>query len=96
MSSIKEKKIKGNTNYVSVTKLKDYLETLEKCVCKIISGNGSGFFCKLNIKDFSDIQRPFLITNNHVINKDFIDTQNILKIKVGKKEKILNLKNRIN
>ena len=96
MSSIKEKKIKGNTNYVSVTKLKDYLEILEKCVCKIISGNvGSGFFCKLNIKEFSDIQRPFLITNNHVINEDFLNSQNILKIKVNKKEKILNLKNRI-
>ena len=96
MSSIKEKKIKGNINYVSVTKLKEYLETLEKCVCKIISGEvGSGFFCKLIIKEFSDIQRPFLITNNHVINEDFLNSQNILKIKVNKKEKLLNLKNRI-
>ena len=94
MSSIKKKK--GNINYVSVTKLKEYLETLEKCVCKIISGEvGSGFFCKLLIKEFSDIQRPFLITNNHVINEDFLNSQNILKIKVNKKEKLLNLKNRI-
>ena len=45
MSAIKEKKIKDNINYISIDKLKKHLEILEKCVCKINSGNiGSGFF----------------------------------------------------
>lgn len=96
MSSIKEKKIKDNTNYISVDKLKEYSEILEKCVCKIISGKGgSGFFCKLNINEFSDIQRPFLMTNNHVLDQNFINSESNLIIKIKNKEKILNLNNRI-
>ena len=96
MSSIKEKKIKDNTNYISVDKLKEYSEILEKCVCKIISGKGgSGFFCKLNINEFSDIQRPFLMTNNHVLEQNFINSESNLIIKIKNKEKILNLNNRI-
>ena len=97
MSSIKEKKIKGNSNFTSLDKLKDFLEVLEKCVCKIItnSGSGSGFFCKLNIGEFNSIQRPFLMTNNHVINANYLNSQNFIKIEINKKEKILNLNERI-
>ncbi len=96
MSAIKEKKIKDNINYISIDKLKKHLEILEKCVCKINSGNiGSGFFCKLNINEFNDIQRPFLMTNNHVLDQNFLDHQNILIIKLKNEEKILNLNDRI-
>ena len=97
MSSIKEKKIKGNANYINVDKLKADIEILEKCVCKIITdnGSGSGFFCKLNIRQYEAIQRPFLMTNNHVINEAYINSQNFIKIVVNKKEKILNLIDRI-
>jgi len=97
MSSIKEKKIKGNANYINVDKLKEHIEILEKCVCKIITNvdSGSGFFCKLNIRQYQTIQRPFLMTNNHVINQAYIDNQNFIKIEVNKNEKILNLDDRI-
>ena len=97
MSSIKEKKIKGNANYINVDKLKEHIEILEKCVCKIITNDnsGSGFFCKLNIRQYQTIQRPFLMTNNHVINQAYIDNQNFIKIEVNKNEKILNLDDRI-
>ena len=97
MSSIKEKKIKGNSNYINIDKLKDHIEILEKCVCKIITnkGSGSGFFCKLNVRQYEAIQRQFLMTNNHVINEDYINSQNFIRIVVDKKEKILNLNNRI-
>ena len=67
-------------------------------MCKInnyLKGScGSGFFCKLNIKDFSYIQRPFLITNNHVINDDYLESQNKLFIEINGKDKILDLINR--
>ena len=97
MSSIKEKKIKGNANYINVDKLKEHIAILEKCVCKIITNvdSGTGFFCKLNIRQYQTIQRPFLMTNNHVINQANIDNQNFIKIVVNKKEKILNLDDRI-
>ena len=97
MSSIKEKKIEGNANYINLNKLKDHLEILEKCVCKIKidDGHGSGFFCKLNTSQFEKIQRPFLMTNNHVINEAYLNSKNFIIIEVNKEEKILNLDNRI-
>ena len=98
MSSGKEKKIIGNSNFINVEQLQDFLEVLKKCTCKIITndGIGSGFFCKLNISDINNIQRPFLMTNNHVIDEDYLNSYNILRIEVNKKKKILlNLRDRI-
>ena len=51
---------------------------LEKClekqtaICKILTGKGtggSGFFCKLNMKNKTIIG---LLTNNHILNEDKI------------------------
>ena len=59
------------------------IHILEKCLekktatCKILTGNGIGFFCKLNLKNKSIIA---LLTNNHILNED--------KIKLGSKIEI--------
>ena len=51
------------------------LNILQKClekqtaICKILTGKGTGFFCKLNLKNKSIIG---LLTNNHVLNEDKI------------------------
>ena len=54
------------------------LDILEKClekktaICKILTGKrtgGTGFFCKLNMKNKTIIG---LLTNNHVLNEDKI------------------------
>ena len=47
------------------------LKNLGKCICKINGKEkiGTGFFCKIYIKDKLV---PVLITNNHVINDEFL------------------------
>ena len=94
-----EKKIIGNSLPISYEKLKYFLEFSQNCMTKIINyaenTTGTGFFIKINLKEFSDIQRPFLMTNNHVINEEYLESNNKLYIKINGKEKILDLKNRI-
>ena len=52
------------------------VDSLEKClekktaICKILTGKGTGFFCKLNLKNKSIIA---LLTNNHILNEDKIN-----------------------
>ena len=94
-----EKKIKGNSGTITYKKLVDFLDFSKKCMCKIVIPSekicGSGFFCKLNLKEFNDIQKIFLFTNNHVINEKYLDTNDKLLIEIDEKKKILNLDNRI-
>ena len=56
-------------------------EILEKSdtICKILKGNkeGSGFFCKINIKEKK--MKP-LFTNNHVLNENNIKPNSIIEI----------------
>ena len=47
------------------------LNQLNKCCCKITSGKGSGFLCKIIFPN-STYLIPALITNNHVLGKDDI------------------------
>ena len=46
----------------------------KKCICKIETGNGhgTGFLCKIPFGNKKNLL-PVLITNNHVINEDYID-----------------------
>ena len=69
---------------------------IEKCICKIIreieiNGEkhfkfGTGFFCSLPEKKFN-----FLITNNHVINEEFLKNEKKLIFEIEEKEKEINL-----
>ena len=94
-----EKKIKGNSGTITYKKLVDFLDFPKKCMCKILIPSekscGSGFFCKLNLKEFNDIQKIFLFTNNHIINEKYLKTNDKLLIEIDEKKKILNLDQRI-
>ena len=48
-------------------------------ICKILKGNkeGSGFFCKINIKGK---EMKVLFTNNHVLNEKNIKQNSIIEI----------------
>ena len=98
---ILEKKVVGNHSPFTYEKIIKFCKFSEKRMCKIIiyeNDNkifGSGFFCKFNIKEFSFIQRPFLVTCNHVINKDYLDSKDKIILEINKKEKILYLEDRI-
>ena len=72
---------------------------MEKNICKIkIKGQqGTGFFCKIPFPDKDNMLSVF-ITNNHIINKEILNTKDFsikLNIKEEKKYKIINLNNRI-
>ena len=68
------------------------LNILQKCfekqtaICKILTGKGTGFFCKLNLKNKSIIG---LLTNNHVLNEDKIKLGSKIEIEHKKKKKLL-------
>ena len=69
---IPEKMIKGQANAVPVMKL---LNLVQKRVCKIKcgEGNGTGFFCNINMDEWDySLRVRALITNRHVLNEDDI------------------------
>ena len=69
----------------------------EKCVCKIKqeinkNGNfnlitGTGFFCIIPSKNIK-----IFLTNNHVLNQEFLDNEKYLIIFIEEKKREINLK----
>ncbi len=66
---------------------------LEKClekktaICQI-SNKGTGFFCKLNLKNKSIIA---LLTNNHILNEDKIKLGSKIEIEHNKEKKVIEI-----
>ena len=71
MSEIVEKFIKDSLSPVSIQTMEIILEQMMRCACKIkIKGTlGTGFFCKIPIEN--DTQINCLLTNYHIIDKDY-------------------------
>ncbi len=63
---------------------------IEKCICKIIIEDelkcGTGFFCNIKEKKLK-----VLITNNHVINKEYLEKGKRIKIELEEEEREINL-----
>ena len=96
---IKEDNIIGYPNVINFDCTKKIIEQMEKNICKILIGKiqGTGFFCKIPYPDKNNLL-PVFITNNHIINKDFLNQNNpeiSIFIKENKSMKKMNLKNRI-
>ena len=56
---------------------------MENCVCRIICKDGSqgtGFFCKIPISAKKYLK--VFVTNNHVIDKKYLDNENEIKIRI--------------
>ena len=56
---------------VNIKSTEIILEQMKKCVCKIHDKNGTGFFVKI---PFNQKKIGVLITNNHVLDEDDIET----------------------
>ena len=91
MSFIKEKLIESSPRPVSIETTEKILSQMKNSICKIYKCNGTGFFCKIPFKNFKA-----LITNNHIINKEYIKNNKIIKISLNddKEEKDLELNKR--
>ena len=60
------------------------IEQMEKNICKLKlekNGQGTGFFCKIPFPTKENML-PVFITNNHLINKDMLNTKNNNKIEL--------------
>ena len=67
-----------------------------KCICKIIGKEGiigTGFFCKMI---YQNELVPVLITNYHVIDDNYVGSNNSLKVYINEDYKFINInKNKI-
>ena len=60
-----------------------------KCICKINGSKiGTGFFCKIK---YENALIPVLITNYHVIDDNYVRSNNSLKVYINEKSKFINL-----
>ena len=84
----KEKYIATSPCPVSMEGLDKILFQMKSCVCKIYNNlTGTGFFCKIPFKSKNKLM-PVLITNNHVLNKNDIEINRIIKITINNNEEI--------
>ena len=62
---------------------------MKSCIC-LIEGNkkGTGFFCKIN---YRNELIPVMITNYHIIDENFIEKNNKIKIKINENSKLINI-----
>ena len=92
-----EKYLSGYSKPITYEKTKKILNQMENSICqiKINNNNGTGTFCKIPFPD-KDNLLTVLITNNHLINEELLNNENVL-INLGIKGifKIINLKDRI-
>ena len=86
--SLEEDKIHNEQKTIFRFGFYNIYKPYEKCVCKIIikadgkENCGTGFFCYLPSK-----QMRVLITNNHIIDQNFLDKEEKLTIYLEEKEK---------
>jgi len=88
-----EKSIGGQPNPVSIKNTKKILFQMENFICKIYlknGGTGTGFFCKI---PFNNNLLPVLITNNHVLDENDIDSNKIINIMINNEVKKIELDN---
>lgn len=89
MKTIQEKKIKNFPEPVSISGTRTILNQLINCICKIkIKGvNGTGFFCSINLGNINPIN--FLITNNHVIDKEYYENNKEIELLLNDEEEVI-------
>ena len=62
---------------IKIKNLKRYLKK-EDAICKLITGSGTGFFCKFEVN--GRIMKG-LFTNNHVLKEDLIKENSIIQLR---------------
>ena len=68
---------------ISFNNLKRYLKK-EDAACKLITGNGTGFFCELQLQNNT---MKVLLTCNHILTEELIKNNSIITLKHQNKNK---------
>ncbi len=101
---INESNIIGHGNPISFKSLRKLDKISENSMCKIYGRmydknnnkyknvTASGFIFKQNISNIKYYNRYFLITNNHVLDSNYINQENVIIINYKNEEKIIQLK----
>ena len=78
MEENKESKLNDYPNIISYECMKKIMEQMERNICKINIGKnqGTGFFCKIPFPNQNKLL-PVFITNNHIINNDILNKENM-------------------
>ena len=74
----------------------NYLKKAIKAVCeiKLPKGFGSGFFCKIPLTENNNVTFPVLLTNNHVLSREFLNSHDYITIFIDDDSKDIPLKQR--
>ena len=64
------------------------------CEIKLLEGFGTGFFCKIPYIENDNLLLPTLITNDHVLSKELLNSKNDIEIIINGETKILSLNQR--
>ena len=86
MSTEQEKLLKNYPTPISVNKTEIILEQMKYNVAKIYCKNGekgTGFFCDIPFPDEKHLF-PVFITNNHIINEDYLNKEEKIIISLYK------------
>ena len=85
MDFIEEKELNDYPKPVFIDELGEILSQMKQNVCKICKNDGikgTGFFCKIPLSQ-NNKYIPVFITNNHVIDQDYINNQKEIIIKLN-------------
>ena len=88
---IEESFIRDQPIPVSLEGTKKIIYQMENCICKIYCNNGltgTGFFCKIKLQNNL---LPFLITNNHILGKEDIESHKFIKLTIKNKIKTIEI-----
>ena len=94
MEFIEEKGLTGYPKPVFIDGIKVILSQMKNSICKICKTDGfkgSGFFCKIPLTK-NDKYIHVFITNNHLINQEYLDDKKDIVIKTIDNEKIVTKK----
>lgn len=86
-----EKFVNDKKNVWINKNLNKYSCKAENCICfiELENSHGTGFFCKIELSDLS-LKLKCLITNNHIINKDYLKKEDHIKLLIkDKSEEII-------
>ena len=81
---------------LNVNALMNYLPKAKKAICEIdlTKGFGSGFFCKIPYTANNNILLPVLLTNNHVLSRDELNSMDYIIITIDGEGKAIPLNGR--
>ena len=81
---------------LNVNALINYLEKAKKAICEISLSKefGSGFFCKIPYTENNNLLLPVLMTNNHVLSREILNSKNDIKITINGEIKTISLNQR--